>query len=141
MLPAEARAQGLRYIAVGCLVAGLYFVITAGLSELAGLPFQLAMLVGYSTALTVHFVLHRSYTFTTEQGYALSASHQAGRYVTFAVAQYLVVAGAVALGTSLFDVSPLLIWLAIVTPLIAVSFLLLRTRMFHSRSENPSVGA
>jgi putative flippase GtrA len=134
-LDPDARAQGLRYIAVGCLVGGLYLAITVGLSELAGLPFQVAMPIGYFTAIGVHFALHRSWTFTSDSGYALSLKGQAGRYLAFVVGQYAVVAGAVAVGTTVLDVSPLVAWLAVVAPLTLASFVVLRTKTFHPHTE------
>ena len=132
-LTPEARAQGLRYIAVGGLATGVYLGSTAVLSQLVGLPFQAAMLIGYVLGIAVHFLLHRSYTFATEHGYALSVPHQAGRYVAFVIVQYLFVAVSVALGSALLDVAQILVWLALFGPVTVVGFLVLRTRMFHPR--------
>jgi putative flippase GtrA len=132
-LTPEARAQGLRYIAVGGLATGVYLASTALLAEFVGLPFQAAMLLGYLLGIAIHFTLHRFFTFATDQGYALGVHRQAGRYVAFVVAQYGVVAVAVAAGASLFGVPEILVWLVLVGPVTVVGFVVLRTRMFHPR--------
>lgn len=128
--PPDWRRQAARFVTVGGTVACLYLGITAGLSAL-GAPFQLALAVGYFLAVGTHFLLHRHFTFSSDAGYALRASHQLRGFLLVAVCQYLLTAGLVAVLPGLLHVDRRIVWLGAVVAIAGGTFLLLKTRLFH----------
>lgn len=134
-LPARA-APALRFLISGGLVACLAVSITVGLTY-AGMSFQLAFLVSYVTGISVHFLLHRHFTFAGDGGFGLGAGAQARRFVLVVVAQYLLIAGTVALITSLTAVAPLAVYGAVVACIAVANFLLLSRRVFHREGAEP----
>jgi len=124
-------AQVLRFAGVGAFIMCLYLGVTAGLSELAGVPFQVAVAVGYFTGVAVHFVLHRIFVFASDDEYALSVGGQLLRFVVLVIGQYAVTAGSVALLPNVLGVDRLYVWLGTVAVVTPVAFVLLRTRLFH----------
>ncbi len=133
---APRAVPALRFVISGGLVACLAVSITVGLTY-AGLTFQLAFLASYVTGIVVHFLLHRHFTFAGDGGFGLAAGAQAKRFVLAVVAQYLLIAGAVALITSLTQVAPLAVYCAVVACIAVANFLLLSRRVFHREGAQP----
>jgi putative flippase GtrA len=129
----ERAGPALRFLISGGVVACIAVSITAGLTS-AGVTFQLAFLVSYVTGITVHFMLHRHFTFADEAGFELSAGQQAGRWLTVVVAQYLLIAGVVAVIAALVDVAPLVVYLVVVACIAIANFVLLSRRVFHAKA-------
>jgi putative flippase GtrA len=123
--------QGMRYALTGATVALVYVGSTLMLHDVAGLAFQLALALGLVIALTTHFVLQRSFVWSHDDAYALRLSDQAKRYVVIALVQY----GLTALSTSLLPralgVETTVVYVVTVGCLSALTFMLLRTRVFH----------
>lgn len=127
---AQRGGPALRFLISGGAVAIVAVSITSGLTY-AGVTFQLAFLVSYVTGISMHFLLHRHFTFVTDEGFTLGARQQARRFVVVAVSQYLLIAGVVALVTALVDVAPLVVYIAVVMAIAIANFLLLSRRVFH----------
>jgi len=123
--------QGARFALVGAAVAVVYIGVTLFLSNVAGLPFQLALALGFVTAVTTHFLLQRSFVWNRDEGYALAPQRQAGRYVVITLVQY----GCTALSTSVLPdalgAETDIVYLATVACLTVTTFLLLRAHVFH----------
>jgi hypothetical protein len=84
--------QGARFALTGGLVAGVYLGTTTVLADVAGLPFQAALISGFCVALMVHFTLQRNFVWGHDDEFALPLRHQAGRYLVIACVQYGVTA-------------------------------------------------
>ncbi len=114
-------------------MAGVAVSITVGLSQ-AGVTFQLAFLVSYVTGISVHFLLHRYFTFAGDGDFGLRAGQQARRFAVVVIAQYLLIAGSVMAITALYDVAALIVYGAVVACVAIGNFLLLSGRVFHRNS-------
>jgi putative flippase GtrA len=120
-----------RYALAGAAVAITYIGLTLLLSGPGQLPIQAAILVGYVLAVALHFTLQRLFVFRDRSAFALSAREQAGRYVAIGFAQYAATAALTALLPSALGVSEQVAYVATVVVISALTFLLLRTRVFH----------
>ncbi len=80
--------QGARYVLAGGTVTLVYLGTTTVLADVVGLPFQIALAIGFCTGLAVHFTLQRFFVWAPHEGYALPLHHQAARYLVVAGAQY-----------------------------------------------------
>lgn len=126
--------QGARYLLVGGAAAISYLGTTTALADVVGLPFQIALAVGFCVGLFVHFTLQRLFVWAHHDEYALPLRHQAARYLVFAGAQY----GLTALSTSVLPRTlglPVeLVYLGTVAILISVNFLVFRSVVFHRKA-------
>ncbi len=129
----ELRRQGGRFALVGITVAVVYTSLTALLAGPAGLPFQAALALGYGVALALNFTLHRTFTFASDDGYALRLHGQVGRFLAIALTQYLVTALAVAWLPDALGLPELVVWVAVVAIFAIGSFLALKVTTFHAR--------
>jgi putative flippase GtrA len=123
--------RGLRFALAGGIVALVYFSVTVGLHEALGVPFQIALLIGFVTALIVHFTLQRAFVWVHADGYALATRHQASRYLAVAAAQYGITAAATAVLPDLLGVSVTYVYLATAVLTTIGTFLVFRARVFH----------
>ena len=71
--------QGVRYGLAGATVAVVYLSTTTVLAEVVGLPFQIALAIGFCVALVLHFTLQRLFVWKHEDEFAPRLHHQAGR--------------------------------------------------------------
>lgn len=127
--------QGVRFAAVGCLVALVYLGMTTLLSAALGLPFEVALPIGYAVALSVHFTLQRLFVWKSKSGYALDIHVQVGRYLCVAVAQYTITAVVTAEVPQRIGVSKEIVFLFTATALMVTTFLLFRTSVFHGSDQ------
>jgi putative flippase GtrA len=125
--------RGIRFALTGAAVTLLYLLVTTGLHDALGVPFQVALLCGFATAVAAHFTLQRTFVWTHPDGYALSAHHQAGRYLAVAALQYSATAAATALLPGPLGVRVTFIYLATTVIITVVNFLVFRARIFHPR--------
>ncbi len=88
---------------------------------------------GFATAVAAHFTLQRSFVWTHPAGYALSAHHQAARYLAVAAVQYCATAAAAALLPGPLGVRMTFIYLATTVVITAVNFPVFRARIFRPR--------
>jgi putative flippase GtrA len=127
--------QGLRFVLSGGFVALVYIATTSVLSQVVGVPFQIALTIGFTVAIATHFLLQRRFVWTHVAGFALPLRHQAIRYLSLAAIQYgLTVASTATLPTAL-GVSTEIVYLSTAATLSAASFLLFRSRVFHPAGE------
>ena len=124
--------QGVRYAVAGAGVACVYILTTLFLANVAGMHFQIALAIGFVTAVTTHFFAHRLFVWGHETDFALSATSQASRYVPLTIAQYAFTALTTSVLPSALGVSTDLVYLATVVCVTLVTFVLLRTRVFHA---------
>src|ERR1039458_4815150 len=89
--------QGVRFALSGGAVTLVYLGTTTVLADVAGLPFQAALAIGFSVAIAVHFTLQRLFVWTHHEEFALPLHQQAGRYLAVAAVQYGVTAASTAL--------------------------------------------
>jgi putative flippase GtrA len=118
-----------RFITAGGFVA----VVNLGTGALLlalGVEVQLAVAVAYLAAITTHFTLQRLFVFAGEGAFALTLGRQLRRYTAMAAVQYPATAGLVALlvAAGLSNLGAVVCAALLVTP---VTYVLLRTRMFH----------
>jgi len=119
-------------------VALVYLGSTTVLAEVVGLPFQAALAIGFSLGLVVHFTLQRLFVWTHHEEFALPLSHQIGRYLIAAAAQYGVTAASTGLLPSALGISAEIVYLATVAVVLSSNFLLFRHGIFHAKAVTSS---
>lgn len=125
--------QGVRFALSGGTVALVYLATTTILAEVVGLPFQVALAIGFAVAIALHFTLQRLFVWTHHEEFALPLAHQAGRYLVVASVQYGVTAASTALLPSALGVSTEVVYLATVAVVLSVNFLVFRHGIFHAK--------
>jgi putative flippase GtrA len=123
--------QGVRFLIAGSIVALVYLTSTTVLASVVGLPFQLALAIGFSLAIVVHFTLQRLFVWVHHEEFALPFHHQAGRYLLVAGAQYGITAASTYVLPRALGVPTELVYLATAVVLLIVNFLVFRNRVFH----------
>ena len=133
--------QGVRFALAGGVVTIVYVGATTLLAEVVGLPFQVALALGFGVALTVHFTLQRLFVWTHHEEFALPLHHQAGRYLAVSAVQYGVTAASTALLPSALGVSTEIVYLATVAVVVSTNFLVFRNAIFHAETapEDPAL--
>lgn len=120
-----------RFLVSGGIVFVISFSLTAGLRA-AGLPFQLAFLMGYSIAIAAHLQLHRLFTFAGDGEYVLGRRHQAFRFMVVVIGQYAFIALSVALLAPALDLPSLVVYLGAIAAMSMANYLALASRVFHA---------
>jgi putative flippase GtrA len=129
--------QGVRYGLAGATVAMVYLSTTTVLAEVVGLPFQIALAIGFSVSLVVHFTLQRLFVWIHHEEFALPLHHQAGRYLTVAGAQYGLTIASTSLLPAALGVSAEIVYLVTVAVLASTNFLVFRHGIFQA-DQTPS---
>jgi putative flippase GtrA len=124
--------QGFRFGLSGGIVALVYLSSTTALAELAELPFQAALAVGFLLAVSVHFTLQRKFVWVHEGEFALSLRHQVGRYLIVAGAQYGLTAASTLLLPRALGLPTEVVYLATVAAILVLNFLVFRHGIFHA---------
>lgn len=127
------QGEMVRFVIAGGTVAVVYLGSTTLLADVIGLPFEVALILGYLIGLTVHFSLQRLFVWIHLDGFALRMPHQIGRYVCLACVIY----GTTALSTT-FLPGPLglpieVVYLSTAILISCVNFLVFRYRIFHGQ--------
>lgn len=91
------RGQLVRFGLAGGVVTLVYIALTTVLSQLVGLPFQVALAIGFAASLLLHFTLQRLFVWVHYEGFALGFRNQVGRYLIMAGMQYGCTVGATAI--------------------------------------------
>ncbi|HEY5286822.1 MAG TPA: GtrA family protein [Solirubrobacteraceae bacterium] len=125
-------AQGVRFGMAGGAVALVYLGATTILADVVGLPFQVALAIGFCLALVVHFTLQRLFVWNRDEEFALTLHHQVGRYLLLAGLQYAVTACSTSLLPSALGVPTEIVYLVTVAVVVSVNFLVFRHRIFHA---------
>jgi putative flippase GtrA len=129
--------QGMRFAMSGGAVALVYLTTTTVLADVVGVPFQVALAIGFCAGLALHFTLQRLFVWGRRETFALPLHHQAGRYLVVAGAQYCVTAASTSLLPSALDVSTEGVYLATVVVLTCTNFMVFRSFVFHSGPSLP----
>jgi putative flippase GtrA len=124
--------QGVRFIAVGCATAVVYLLSTTLLAIVAGLPFELALAIGFCLTIGFNFTLQRMFVWVHNEEFALPLRHQLGRYISVTGAQYGVTAASVAIAPRALGLSTEVVYLATAVSLAAVNFVAFRAGVFHA---------
>lgn len=125
--------QGTRFAVAGGSVALVYLSTTTLLADVVGLPFQLALAIGFCVSIIVHFTLQRFFVWNHHEEFALPLHHQVGRYLAAAAVQYGVTAASTSLLPAILGVSTEIIYLATVAVVLSANFLVFRHGIFHAR--------
>jgi putative flippase GtrA len=125
------RGQGARYALAGAFVLGVYLLSTTFLAVVVGLPFDEALVVGFTVQLAVHFTLQRTFVWVHEERFALPFRHQIGRYLTVQAAQLGVTAASTSLLPGAVGLSAEVVYLIVVGLMTIANFLLFRNVVFH----------
>jgi putative flippase GtrA len=128
--------QGVRYGLAGGTVALVYLGTTTVLAEVVGLPFQIALAIGFSVALVVHFTLQRFFVWIHHDEFALPFHHQAGRYLTVAGTQYGLTIASTSLLPAALGVSAEIVYLVTVAVIASTNFLVFRHGIFHDQTSS-----
>ena len=126
--------QLVRFGLTGGLVTILYLTVTTVLSEVVGLPFEMALAIGFVSAILLHFTLQRFFVWIHEDGFALPLRHQMGRYLLMAGAQYGGTAASTAILPGVLGVGTEIVYLATMVVATTTGFLVMRFIIFHSTS-------
>lgn len=125
--------QGVRFIVGGCTSAAVYLSSTTVLALVIGLPFELALAIGFCLLVAVNFTLHRMFVWVNRDGFALSFHRQFGRYITFVGAQYALTAASIAALPRVLGLSTELVYVLTALALATVSFVTFRRGVFHAK--------
>jgi putative flippase GtrA len=124
--------QGFRFALAGSLVAGVYVGVTTVLHDVFDVRFQLALVVGFSVGVAVHFTLQRVFVWRHHAGFALPIHHQAIRYLGIGLAQYGLTALSTSQLPSMLSLPVEVVYVATVCVLAGLNFVLFRGRVFHA---------
>jgi putative flippase GtrA len=125
--------QGVRFALAGGTVALIYLTTTIVLADIVGLPFQLALVIGFCVGLVVHFTLQRVFVWAHHEEFALPLRHQAGRYIVAAAFQYGVTAASTALLPSALGVPTEAVYVVTVAIIVSTNFVVFRHGIFHAK--------
>lgn len=129
--------QGARYAMAGAVVTVFYMLITTFFALIVGLPFQVALGIGFCCALMMHFTFQRFFVWADREQFALSFHHQAGRYLMASGVQYGLTVACTSLLPPLLGMSPEAVYIAAVPLLALCNFLMLRYAVFHGAKVAP----
>jgi putative flippase GtrA len=129
--------QMVRFGLAGGSVAVLYLTVTTVLSQVLGVAFQLALAIGFTSGLLLHFTLQRVFVWTHHEEFALGLSHQVRRYLTMAAAQYAATAASTAVLPGALGASNEVVYLVTMVVVTTVGFLLMRFVIFHAGPSRP----
>lgn len=125
--------QGVRFVISGGTVAVVYVAVTTVLVHLVGMPFQLALAIGFTTALVTHFLFQRYFVWVHRERFSLSARGQILRYGAIAATQYVTTAAAIAFLPPALNVSTTLVYLVWTAVVSVGNFILFGRGVFHPR--------
>jgi putative flippase GtrA len=124
-------ARAARFLLAGGSVTLVYLALTTILADVAGLPFEVALPIGYATAICLHFTLQRYYVWVDPGEYALPIRLQVGRYLALVGVLYGLTAASTAVLPHLLGLPVEVVYVVTVLVLAVGNFLLLGQRVFH----------
>jgi putative flippase GtrA len=125
-----------RYGAAGATVAAVYLAVPLVLNGLIGVPLEVAILLAYVLAVTLHFNLQRRFVFRHVEEFALSVRQQIGRYLVIGAIQYPTTALATAFLPGLLGLSQRVVFVLVTLVMSVTFFLLLHGQVFHPNDPN-----
>ncbi len=126
--------QVVRFVMVGSLAAVVYLLTTTVLALVVGLPFQIALAIGFCLGVGVHFTLQRLFVWRHQKEFALPLHRQAARYLLVAGMQYGVTAASTALLPYALGLHPEIVYLTTVMLFTGVNFMIFRHSVFHAKA-------
>jgi putative flippase GtrA len=129
--PLDDLLRGARFALSGGIVTLAYLCVTTGLAELSTVPFQVALAIGFATAIALHFSLQRLFVWRHTAGFALPLRAQLWRYAIVAGAQYAITAASTAVLPGELHVRTTYVYLATAILVTIANFLVLGSRVFH----------
>ena len=132
-------AQGVRFVISGVVVSIVYIAVTTILSEVSHLRFQLALVIGWSAAVTVHFTLQRTFVWKRQQQFALPFGRQVRRYLLVAVSQLALTSATTTFLPRALGLPAEAVYLATVSLVTLFNFIVFRHGVFHA--EAPATGS
>jgi len=130
---ASLFAQGVRFALTGCVVSAVYLLTTSVLALVAGLPFQAALVIGFTAGVAVHFSMQRLFVWTDHEDFALAFPGQVGRYLLASATQYGVTAVSTLIIPSALGLPTVFVYLTTALLMTSLNFLLFRNYIFHSK--------
>jgi putative flippase GtrA len=131
--------QSARYVLTGGTVTVVYLGTTTVLASVVGLPFQIALAIGYCAGLSVHFSMQRFFVWAHHEGYALPLRHQAARYLALTGIEYGLTAASTAILPKALGTPVEVVYLGTVAALVLVNFMVFRNGIFHPNTPAPDV--
>lgn len=125
--------QGVRFALAGGFVGFIYLAITTVLADVLSMPFQIALLISFGTALCVHFTLQRWFVWVHDAEFALGFSRQVGRYLLVTGTQYAVTAASTSVLPGALGIQVTFIYFATVIVIAIANFVLFRNKIFYAR--------
>ncbi len=125
-------AQAVRFVLTGGIVSIVYIALTTFLAEVLHLQFQIALAIGWLTAVSVHFTLQRRFVWAPQETFALPFGHQVLRYLLMAGSQFAITLASTAVLPGVLGVPAELVYLASTVALALVNFLVFRNNIFHA---------
>lgn len=123
-----------RFVLAGGLNTIVYLLVTLLAADVARLPFQAALVIGFGTAVSVNFFSQRRFVWAKSEQYHLPAHHQAGRFLLWAGAQYGATAAATLALPPALGMPTQAVYVGVIALLAVVNFLVMRYAIFHSRA-------
>lgn len=124
--------QGVRYAIAGGTVALVYLTVTTVLADGFGVPFQVALAIGFVSGLLVHFTLQRFFVWVHHTEFALGLGAQVGRYLLVAGVQYAITALVTSVVPGALGVPVTPVYFATALTLAGINFLIFRSGVFHA---------
>jgi len=121
----------MRFALSGAVVSIVYIAITTVLAEVSNLRFQIALVIGWCAAASVHFTLQRTFVWAHHESFALPFARQVRRYLLLAVSQLGVTAATTTVLPSLLGVPAEAIYIATALLVTVVNFTVFRNGIFH----------
>ena len=128
--PDSLRDQGVRFLLAGGAMAIFYLGLTS-LLTLAGVPFQLALILGFAANVALHFTLQRVFVWPQRQEYALALHEQLRRYLPLVIVQYVLTVAATATLPGWLGLPVLVVFVGTTVSFTVFNFLFFRVRIFH----------
>lgn len=109
-----------------------YLGMTTFLADVCGVPFQLALAIGFVTALFLHFTLQRLFVWVHRREFVLPLHHQVARYLVVAALQYAVTVAVTLVLPHALDLPVTPVYYATVIAFASMNFLVFRGGIFHA---------
>jgi putative flippase GtrA len=123
--------QGIRFVISGCVVAIVYVTLTLALHDGLGVPFQIALVIGFVLSVALHFTLQRVFVWRHYERFALATHHQAVRYLGLSASQYALTALSTSRMPAVLGLPLEVVYVATMITLASVNFVVFRGRVFH----------
>jgi putative flippase GtrA len=123
--------EGVRFLLTGGLAAATNVLVTNLLAYVVGLPFELAFVIGFGTAIAGQFVLFRVWVWGHHEQFARPVHHQVTLFLLVALLIYGFTAICTWLLPGALGVPTEVVYLACVAASPLINFLVARNRIFQ----------